>query len=160
MKFRQYSYSKKSIDNFLNKIQEIFGSNILIGYGNWGRTTQMKHIMPTMNKGLRKLIHKKYDTITINEFYTSQRCCECYSELKHQRDKKEKEIYRLFCCSNCVSSKNKNGVYRTRDKNSAISIMKLTKEWINTQTRPVEFQFKHTPSPCITKVKARTEIRQ
>ena len=23
-----------------------------------------------MNKGLRKLIHKKYDTITINEFYT------------------------------------------------------------------------------------------
>ena len=160
MKFRQYSYSKKSIDNFLNKIQEIFGSNILIGYGNWGRTTQMKHIMPTMNKGLRKLIHKKYDTITINEFYTSQICCECYSELKHQRDKKEKEIYRLFCCSNCVSSKNKNGVYRTRDKNSAISIMKLTKEWINTQTRPVEFQFKHTPSPCITKVKARTEIRQ
>jgi hypothetical protein len=113
-----------------------------------------------MNKGLRKLIHKKYDTITINEFYTSQRCCECYSELKHQRDKKEKEIYRLFCCSNCVSSKNKNSVYRTRDKNSAISIMKLTKEWINTQTRPVEFQFKHMSSPCITKVKARTEIRQ
>ena len=25
-----------------------------------------------LNKGLRKLIHKKYDTITINEFYTSQ----------------------------------------------------------------------------------------
>jgi hypothetical protein len=39
-----------------------------------------------------------------------------------------------------VSSKNKNIVFRTRDKNSAISIMKLTKEWINTQTRPSEFQ--------------------
>ena len=26
--------------------------------------------MPTMNKGLRKLIHKKYDTITINECNT------------------------------------------------------------------------------------------
>ena len=33
MNFRQYSYGKKSIDNFLNKIQETFGSNILIGYG-------------------------------------------------------------------------------------------------------------------------------
>jgi hypothetical protein len=160
MKFRQYSYGKKSIDTFLNKIKETFGDNVLIGYGNWGRTTQMKNIMPTMNKGLRKLIHKKYDTITINEFYTSQRCCECYNELKHQKDKKGKEIYRLFCCSNCVSSKNKNGVCRTRDKNSAISIMKLAKEWLNTQTRPKEFQFKHTPSPCITSVKARNEIRQ
>jgi len=160
MKFRQYSYGKKSIDTFLNKIKETFGENILIGYGNWGRTTQMKNIMPTMNKGLRKLIHKKYDTITINEFYTSQRCCECYNELKHQKDKKGKEIYRLFCCSTCVSSKNKNGVCRTRDKNSAISIMKLAKEWLETQTRPEEFQFKHTPSPCITSVKARNEIRQ
>ena len=160
MKFRQYSYGKKSIDTFLNKIKETFGENILIGYGNWSRSTQMKNIMPTMNKGLRKLIHKKYDTITINEFYTSQKCCECYNDLKHQKDKKGNEIYRLFCCSNCVSSKNKNGVCRTRDKNSAISIMKLAKEWIETQTRPIEFQYKHTPSPCITSVKARNEIRQ
>jgi hypothetical protein len=140
MKFRQYSYGKKSIDTFLNKIKETFGENILIGYGNWSRSTQMKHIMPTMNKGLRKLIHKKYDTITINEYYTSQKCCECYNDLKHCKDKKGKEIYRLFHCSNCVSSKNKNIVFRTRDKNSAISIMKLTKEWIETQTRPSEFQ--------------------
>tara|TARA_B110000285_G_scaffold196983_1_gene228296 strand:- start:841 stop:2727 length:1887 start_codon:yes stop_codon:yes gene_type:complete len=168
MKFRQYSYGKKSIDTFLNKIKETFGDNVLIGYGNWSRSTQMKHIMPTMNKGLRKLIHKKYDTLTINEYYTSQKCCECYNELKHHINKKAKyrkntkgkEIYRLFCCSNCVSSKNKNGVFRTRDKNSAISIMKLTKDWIETQSRPCEFCFQHPPTPCITSVKAGYEIRQ
>jgi len=168
MKFRQYSYGKKSIDTFLNKIKKTFGDNILIGYGNWSRSTQMKHMMPTMNKGLRKLIHKKYDTLTINEFYTSQKCCECYKDLKHhinkkvkyRKDTRGKEIYRLFCCSNCVSSKNKNGVFRTRDKNSAISIMKLTQEWIETQTRPSEFCFQHPPTPCIASVKAGNEIRQ
>ena len=32
MKFRQYSYGKKSIDTFLNKIKETFGENLLIGY--------------------------------------------------------------------------------------------------------------------------------
>ena len=37
----------------------------------------MKHFMPTMNKGLRKQIHKKYDTITINECNTSKKCCDC-----------------------------------------------------------------------------------
>ena len=149
MKFRQYSYGKKSIDTFLNKIKETFGSNVLIGYGNWSRSTQMKHMMPTMNKGLRKLIHKKYDTLTINEYYTSQKCCECYKDLKHYKDKKGKEIYRLFYCSNCVSYENKNTVFRTRDKNSAISIMKLTKEWIETQTRPSEFQ-RHPSFTCGT----------
>jgi hypothetical protein len=139
MKFRQYSYGKKSIDNFLNKIQETFGSNILIGYGNWSRDTQMKHFMPTMNKGLRKQIHKRYDTITINEFNTSKKCCDCYNEMKHYRDKKNKEIYRLFVCSNCVSCQNKQIVFRTRDANSAVNIMNLTTCWINNQTRPEEF---------------------
>ena len=139
MKFRQYSYGKKSIDNFLNKIQETFGSNILIGYGNWSRDTQMKHFMPTMNKGFRKQIHKRYDTITINEFNTSKKCCDCYNEMKHYRDKKNKEIYRLFVCSNCVSCQNKQTVFRTRDANSAVNIMNLTTCWINNQTRPEEF---------------------
>ena len=69
------------IDTFLNKIKETFGENILIGYGNWSRSTQMKHFMPTMNKGLRKLIHKKYDTITINECNTSKKCCGCHNDL-------------------------------------------------------------------------------
>jgi hypothetical protein len=141
MKFRQYSYGKKSIDTFLNKIKETFGENILIGYGNWSRFSQMKYIMPTMNNGLRKLIHKKYDTITINEFYTSQKCCECRKDLKHYKDTKGVDIYRLFTCSNCVSCENKNVVFRTRDKNSAINILNLTECWIYNQTRPVEFQF-------------------
>ena len=140
MKFRQYSYCKKSIDTFLNKINETFGENILIGYGNWSRSSQMKYTMPTLNKGLRKLIHKKYDTITINEFYTSQKCCECRKDLKHYKHKNGGEIYRLFTCSNCVSCENKNIVFRTRDKNSAINILNLTECWIHNQTRPVEFQ--------------------
>ena len=139
MKFRQYSYGKKSIDTFLNKIQETFGSNILIGYGNWSRDTQMKHFMPTMNKGLRKQIHKRYDTITINEFNTSKKCCDCYNEMKHYRDKKNMEVYRLFVCSNCVSCQNKQNVFRTRDANSAVNIMNLTTCWIKNQTRPEEF---------------------
>ena len=148
MKFRQYSYGKKSIDSFLHKIKETFGENMLIGYGNWSRSSQMKHTMPTMNKGLRKVIHKRYDTITINEFYTSQKCCECRQKINHYKDKKGKEIYRLFTCSNCVSCENKNVVFRTRDKNSAINILKLTECWIKNQSRPVEFQKQASSFTC------------
>ena len=108
MKFRQYSYGKKSMDNFLNRIKETFGNNILIGYGNWSRSTQMKHFMPTMNKGLRKLIHKKYDTITINECNTSKKCCECYNNLEYYRHKNGEKQFRLLVCSNCVRLKSNN----------------------------------------------------
>ena len=140
MKFRQYSYGKKSIDTFLNKIKETFGENILIGYGNWSRSTQMKHFMPTMNKGLRKLIHKKYDTITINECNTSKKCCDCNKDLEYYNDKEGKKVFRLLICSNCVSCENKKIVFRTRDANSSINIMKLTQTWIEKQERPLCFQ--------------------
>jgi len=140
MKFRSYSYGKKSIDVFLNKIKETFGENILIGYGNWSRSTQMKHFMPTMNKGLRKLIHKKYDTITINECNTSKKCCGCLENLTHYKTKENKEVFRLLVCSNCVSCENKQTVFRTRDVNSGVNIRNITRCWIEKQERNPAFQ--------------------
>ena len=159
MNFRQYSYSKKSIDNFLNKIKETFGENLLIGYGNWSRSSQMKYIMPTMNKGLRKLIHKKYDTITINECNTSKKCCDCFKDLSYYKNKEYKKEFRLLVCSNCVSCENKKTVFRTRDANSAINIMKLTQCWINNQSRPCEFQIKNS-SFTISNKKEMEKVRQ
>lgn len=38
-------------------------------------------------------------TLTINEYYTSQKCCECHQKINHYKDKKGVEIYRLFTCS-------------------------------------------------------------
>ena len=140
MKFRQYSYGKKTIDTFLNKIRETFGENILIGYGNWSRSTQMKHFMPTMNKGLRKQIHKKYDTITINECNTSKKCCECNNDLSYYRHSDGSKQFRLLVCSGCVRPQVKQTVFKTRDANSAINIMNLTKCWIEKQERPACFQ--------------------
>ena len=99
----------------------------------------MKHFMPTMNKGLRKLLHKRYDTITINECNTSKKCCDCFQDLKHYRNKENKEEFRLLVCSNCVSCENKKIVFRTRDANSSINIMNLGKCWIYKQQRPSEF---------------------
>ena len=166
MKFRQYSYGKKSIDKFLNKIKETFGDNILIGYGNWSRSTQMKHFMPTMNKGLRKQIHKKYDTITINECNTSKKCCECNNDLSYYRHSDGNKQFRLLVClscnrgndysptangvcSGCVRPQVKQIVFRTRDANSAINIMNLTKCWIEKQERPACFQISSFTTPNI-----------
>jgi hypothetical protein len=99
----------------------------------------MKHFMPTMNKGLRKQIHKKYDTITINECNTSKKCCECYNNLDYYRHDNGDKQFRLLVCSNCVRHQIKQTVFRTRDANSSINIMNLTKWWIEKQERPLCF---------------------
>lgn len=155
MKFRSYSYGKKTIDVFLNKIQETFGENLLIGYGNWSRDTQMKHFMPTMNKGLRKEIHRKYDTITVNECLTSKTCCMCMSQLENCRDKKGRKIHRLLVCKGqgCVSSQNKKAVFKTRDLNSAVNILNLTKAWIDRKERPEEFCHKLRSSLIVSQTR-------
>ena len=149
MKFRAYSYGKKSVDVFLNKIKETFGDNLLIGYGNWSRDTQMKNFMPTMGKGFRKLIHHKYDTITVNECMTSKNCCDCMSTLENYKNTKGKKIHRLLVCKGveCVRSQNKKVVFKTRDLNSAINILNLTKKWIFNKERPEEFKSKYRSSP-------------
>jgi hypothetical protein len=147
MKFRQYSYGKKSIDKFLNKIKEKFGNNLLIGYGSWSTKKQKKHFMPTMNKGLRKIIHKRYQTISVNEDYTSQKCSKCSKDIEYLKDKNGKEIFRLAKCPNCVSSDNKQTVFWTRDVNSANNMLNLTKIWLNTQTRPEAFIKKTSSTP-------------
>ena len=149
MKFRSYSYGKKTIDVFLNNIKDTFGENLLIGYGNWSRDTQMKHFMPTMNKGLRKLIHKKYDTITVNECMTSKTCCRCMSLLENHKDDKGRKIHRLLVCKGqgCVSFQNKKAVFKTRDLNSAVNILNLTRKWIESKERPEEFKMKLRSSP-------------
>ena len=152
MKFRGYSYGKKSVDVFLNKIKETFGDNLLIGYGNWSRDTQMKHFMPTMSKGLRKLIHRKYDTVTVNECMTSKMCCDCKSELENYKDEKGRKLHRLLVCKSqvCVSSQNKKFVYKTRDLNSAVNILNLTKMWLERKERPSEFCHKLRSSPSVS----------
>ena len=76
---------------------------------------------------------------TINECNTSKKCCDCFQDLKHYRNKENKEEFRLLVCSNCVSCENKKIVFRTRDANSAINIMNLGKCWIYKQQRPNEF---------------------
>jgi hypothetical protein len=60
--------------------------------------------------------------------------------LEYYINKQLKKEFRLLVCSNCVSCENKKIVFRTRDANSAINIMKLTKLWIEKQERPCEFQ--------------------
>jgi hypothetical protein len=120
-------------------------------YGDWSEKEQMKNFIPTKGVGLRRLIHRKFHTISIKEAYSSKRYCECFQDLRNyiadnnfHRTKVGDKIHRILVCENCikcsnktvldpsthVSSDNKRVVFRTRDKNAARNILRIGEDWI------------------------------
>jgi hypothetical protein len=136
MKWRNYVYSRKSEDTFLNNIEMTFGKDCILAYGDWSRSTQMKNYMPTKNIGLRKIIHKRFQTISVGEYNSSKKCCDCYGDLEYVNKSK---TVRHLKCPKCLSSENKKTVFRTRDANSAINMKNLFRYYCLNETRPKEF---------------------
>lgn len=132
MKWRKFVYTQKSEDTFLNKMESTFGKNTCIAYGDWSRSTQMKHFIPTKGVGLRKLIERRFQTVSINEYKTSKLCCNCHKELS-------KIKFRCLVCKECESYESKHPIFLTRDLNSAINIRNLALQWIANKTRPLAF---------------------
>ena len=139
MKWRQFVYSRKSEDKFLNNIKNVFGDDIVIAYGDWSRSSQMKHFMPTKNKGIRKIIEKKYETISIHEYNTSKKCSNCLEDLNYMKHN-NKKTFRHLCCHKCLSSENKQTAFKTRDANSAINIMNIFKYYCLNKERQEAFK--------------------
>ena len=144
LKWRRFVYTQKSEDRFLDNIEKTFGTpeDICIAYGDWSRSTQMKHFVPTKGIGLRKLIARRFMLVMVNEFRTSKLCCHCHKELCHmhvQKDNKTKKLFRCLVCKGCVSSESENIAFITRDLNSAINIRNLAHQWVHFQTRPLVF---------------------
>lgn len=142
MKWRQFVYTQRSEDRFLGRMRHLYGDDALVAYGNWSRTTQMRHFVPTKGVGMRRLISRHFETVSINEFRTSKLCCNCTKELSHvkiEQEESKKKLFRCLVCEECERSESKKRVFVTRDLNSALNIRRLARDWIRDQTRPVAF---------------------
>lgn len=150
LKWRQHIYQRKSEDRFINRIEEKFGKDILLCYGNWSNTKQMKYTMPTKGVGLRRVISKKYRTVLVDEFRTSKKCSKCHKDLCNYN-----KIHRLLVCYDCKcdGSESKKITFINRDINACMNILNISKSWLKSRTRPMAFCRKSDYDLEITKVK-------
>lgn len=152
LNWRKKTYRQRSEDKFINNIEKQFGEkeNIVICIGDWSNRNTIKGLASSMGIGLKRLIHKKYTTLQIDEYNTSKKCCNCWKDIENVEINKEKK-FRLLRCNNCskcnISSpedENKlmfhKGGYLTRDKNSCINMISIAKQLIYKRKRPQEFQ--------------------
>ena len=117
----------------LNRFKETFGdpTQVVIGYGNWCPSRNMRHQQPFMRKGLRKLFQDAgYLVVLVDEFRTSARCYNCaceegkcvtFHKCKNPRPWRSDETivrHGLVKCTKC------NGFWN-RDKNSSLNILRI-----------------------------------
>ena len=138
MKWRSFICKRQSEDKLLNTIEKKYGKSedLLISYGNWNNSKQMKHIMPTLGIGMRKLLEKKFTCVLFDEFRTSKLCCKCHNELENYNS-----LHHILICSNCKSDgcESKNITFINRDINGCKNMLDLSIEWINHKTRNKKF---------------------
>ena len=145
MKWRQAVYARKSEDRFIVRMRQLYGKNAVVAYGNWSRTTQMRHFVPAKAVGMRRLISRHFQTFLVDEFRTSKLCCNCHKELSHVKIKHEagnKKLFRCLVCEECRCARYESPqrVFLTRDLNAALNIRRIAREWLARQTRPAAFR--------------------
>ena len=146
LRWRSHTYTQKSESILINKIKRTFGKKIVIGFGSFQQTQQMKNCMPTPNKGLKDLLAKHFKLYIVDEFKTSKMCSFClegetgyYKQRENPRPfrKGMVNVHGLLTCTKC--SKSSHSHLMNRDLNGSRNILYLMKEWIQHRKRPTQF---------------------
>jgi len=146
LRWRSHTYTQKSESILINKIRRTFGKKIVIGFGSFQQTQQMKNCMPTPNKSLKDLLSRHFNLCIIDEFRTSKICCHClegetcyYKQRENPKPfrKGMMNVHGLLTCNKCSKSSHSHLI--NRDLNGSKNILYLMKEWIHHRKRPTIF---------------------
>ena len=155
LNWRSKVYRQKSEDKFLNRIEEKFGNNLLICIGDWSNKQGSCIRGPsTMGIGIKKLVNKRFNTLLIDEYNTSKKCCNCHKDIENVKIGSNSK-FRLLGCKECKRKCNKTNIgspedennsmeksysFLTRDQNSCINMLTIIQHMIkNKGKRPREF---------------------
>jgi hypothetical protein len=71
---------------------------LVIGYGNWSRNSNVINTTPTPGIGIRRRLEKHFKIVTVSEYMTSQKCPCCKQEQSLKKHVIEnKEVNRKRC---------------------------------------------------------------
>ena len=145
--FRRYIYTIQSEHKLLNEIENKYLSNedkkngkkILLFYGNYSRTTNMKGKMSTPGIGIKRLLHSKFEILETDEFKTSKLYNKTFKELtniKVRKGRHTKTLHQVLT----LKEETEKCIKVNRDKNACMNILYLGKYFLQNQSRPIEFQ--------------------
>lgn len=139
--FRRFVRTKQSEAIILKEIEKKFGSNLLIGLGNWSINTthQMKGCISSPTKRIGKILSQRFSVVEIDEFRTSKLYNKDLSieltNFKVKRGGQRKKVHTLL-----TPTRNPNGVILNRDVNASKNILYILECLVQDKERPEELR--------------------
>ena len=167
LNFRRFVYTLQSEQNLLNEIENKYltkedtekGKKILIFYGNYSRTINMKNKMPTPGIGIKRLIASRFEILETDEFRTSKLYNKTFKELinvKVRKGKHSKKLHQVLT----PKEETEKCIRVNRDKNACMNILHLGKYYLENQSRPKEFQREKEKIQIKKAIKLTTKINK
>jgi len=146
LNFRRYIKTKQSEENVLNEIENKFltkkdkknNKKIVLFYGDYSRTTQMKGCISAPNIGFKKLLQKRFEILEVNEYNTSKLYNKTLKELENvtvRKNKHKKYLHEVLT----PKEETEKYIYVNRDKNACKNILDIGKYFLKNQKRQKEF---------------------
>jgi hypothetical protein len=154
--FRQqkwYSYinRQRTDDRILKKIEETFGKDIIIFFGDWSIGKQMKNFISTPNIRLKRLIAKHFLTYNLDEYKTSKLKSGIFEECENLSlpDKfgVERELHSVLTYNREIYDIESN-ILKTfksqinRDRNAKQNMLYIVDYFLKNKEFPLEFMRK------------------
>ncbi len=143
-KFRQYKWygyinRKRCNDNMLNSIENKYGLDTTIIYGDWCIKKQMRNFISTPNISVKRKLKERFKVYNIDEYRTS--CLHYKTEEKVENlylpDKKSK-LRKLHSVLTFKMENKRKGCIN-RDYNGCMNIRKIFHYFIKDGTRPERY---------------------
>jgi hypothetical protein len=161
LNFRRFVRTKQSEEVLLNEIENKFLSKdekennkkILLLFGDYSRTSQMKGTIPTPNIGFKKLLLKRFEILEVNEYNTSKLYNKTFEEMKNvsvRKNKHSKHLHEILT----LKEETEKCIYVNRDVNACKNILYIGKYYLQNQLRPKEF------SPKLKEIKKTVKSKQ
>jgi hypothetical protein len=156
-RYSSFILGQQSIERFIYRIKDQYGSDAVLLYGNWGRSDQMRGSAPTKGIGLKRALAQSFELYEIDECGTSKYCSYCDKELEHAAPNKRDKLYRVLKCVGCKGHKGEVNIrYIHRDINGARNILKLGLLEIMGLERPFPYRRRAAEKIELPKIKVLT----
>ena len=165
--FRRFIYTLQSEHKLLNEIENKYlsdkdkknGKKILLFYGNYSRTTNMKGKMSTPGIGMKRLLNSKFEILETDEFRTSKLYNKTFKELTNAKVRKGRHTKSLHQVLT-LKEESEQCIRVNRDKNACMNILYLGKYFLKNQLRPIEFQRDKQKTETKKAIKLTTKVNK
>jgi hypothetical protein len=146
LSLRRYVKTHQSESLLLNEIEAKFltpseiksGKKLIIFYGDWSRSDQMRGCLPTPNLGLKRLLATRFIILDVDEYNTSKLynvTGELLKKVKIRRGHHQHELHEILTPQEEKTPR----IFLNRDVNASKNMLYLGETYLECQERPENF---------------------